>query len=82
MKDFQSTKLGDDQERRPYPFQVAQHKRERVIGQHEEKAVDEDSQESKTSKTGSSYEKKPARTKKYQKTETASKTGANEKTLP
>ena len=67
MKDFQSTKLGDDQERRTYPFQVAQHKRERVIGQYEEKAVDEDNQESQTSKTCSSYEKKPARTKKYQK---------------
>ena len=48
--------------------QVAQNERERVIGQHEEKnVVDEDSQESPTAKTCSSYEKKPARTKKYQK---------------
>ena len=31
------TKLGDDQERRPTPFQVAQNERKRVIGQHEEK---------------------------------------------
>ena len=60
--------------------QVAQG--ERVIGQHEENAVDEESQESPTSKTCSSYEKKPARTKNYQKTETASKTGANKKTYP
>ena len=46
---------------------MAQNERERVIGQHEEKAVDEDSQESQTSKTCSSYEKKPARTKKIPK---------------
>ena len=46
--------------------QVAQNERERVIGQHEENAVDEDSQESPTAKTCSSYEKKPARIKKYQ----------------
>ena len=37
MKDLQITKLGDDQERRPTPSQVAQNERERVIGQHEEK---------------------------------------------
>ena len=64
------------------PSQVAQNERERVIGQYEEKAVDEDNQESQTSKTCSSYEKKPARTKKYQKKQTASKTGANEKSIP
>ena len=47
---------------------MAQNERERVIGQHEEKnVVDEDSQESPIAKTCSSYEKKPARTKKYQK---------------
>ena len=47
---------------------MAQNGRERVIGQHEEKnVVDEDSQESSIAKTCSSYEKKPARTKKYQK---------------
>ena len=61
----------DQARRRPrketIPSQVAQNERERVIGQHEEKAVDEDSQESQTSKTCSSYEKKPARTKKYPK---------------
>ena len=45
--------------------QVAE--RERVIGQHEENAVDKDSQESPTTKTCSSYEKKPARTKKIPK---------------
>ena len=67
MKDLQITKLGDDQERRPTPSQVAQHEGERVIGQHEENAVDEDSQESPTSKTCTSYEKKPARTKNDQK---------------
>ena len=45
---------------------MAKNARERVIGQHEENAVDEDSQESPTPKTCTSYEKKPARTKKYQ----------------
>ena len=33
---LQITKLGDDQERKPFS-QVAQNERERVIGQHEEK---------------------------------------------
>ena len=37
MKDLQIPKLGDDQERRPTPSQVAQNERERVIGQQEEK---------------------------------------------
>ena len=47
---------------------MAQNGRERVIGQHEEKnVVDEDSQESPTAKTCSSYEKKPARAKKIPK---------------
>ena len=46
---------------------MAQNKRERVIGQHEENAVDEDSQESPTAKTCSSYEKKQARNKKNTK---------------
>ena len=46
---------------------MAQNERERVIGQHEENAVDEDSQESPTSKTCFSYEKKPARAKNDQK---------------
>ena len=49
------------------PFPSGATRRERVIGQHEEKAVDEDSQASQTSKTCSSYEKKPARTKKIPK---------------
>ena len=57
----------DQARRRPrketIPSQVAQNEGERVIGQHEEKTVDEDSQESQTSKTCCSYEKKPARTK-------------------
>ena len=61
----------DQARRRPrketIPSQVAQNERETVIGQHEEKAVDEDSQASQTSKTCSSYEKKPARTKKIPK---------------
>ena len=35
-KDLQITKLGDDQERRRTPTQVAQNGRERVIVQHEE----------------------------------------------
>ena len=46
---------------------MAQNERERVIVQHEENSVDEDSQESQTWKTCTSYEKKSARTKKYQK---------------
>ena len=37
MKDLQIPKLGDDQERRPTPSQVAQNERKRVIGQQEEK---------------------------------------------
>ena len=72
-----------DKGKRPIQRRIAKRK-ERVIGQHEEKnVVDEDSQESPTAKTCSSYEKKPARTKKIpKKTETASKTGANQKTYP
>ena len=65
MKDLQITKLGDDQERRQYP-QVAQNEGRKLLASTK-KTVDEDSQESQTSKTCSSYEKKPARTKKYKK---------------
>ena len=50
-----------------HPFPSGATRRERVIGQHEENAVDEDSQESQTSKTCTSYEKKPATTKKLPK---------------
>ena len=62
-KDLQITKLGDDQERR-----AKWRKTEgRELLASTKNVVDEDSQESPTAKTCSSYEKKPARTKKYQK---------------
>ena len=63
VKDLQITKLGDDQERR-----AKWRKTEgRACLASTKKRVDEDSQESSIAKTCSSYEKKPARTKKYQK---------------
>ena len=57
------TKLGDDQERRAKWRKT----KGRELLASTKKLVDEDSQESPTAKTCSSYEKKPARTKKYQK---------------
>ena len=64
MKDLQITKLGDDQERRA---QWRKTKGRELLASTKKNAVDEDSQESPTAKTCSSYEKKPARIKKYQK---------------
>ena len=62
-KDLQITKLGDDQERR-----AKWRKTEgRELLASTKKTVDEDSQESPTAKTCSSYEKKPTRTKKSKK---------------
>ena len=63
-KDLQITKLGDDQERRA---KWRKTKGRELLASTKKNAVDEDSQESSTAKTCSSYEKKPARTKKIPK---------------
>ena len=62
---LQITKLGDDQERRANWRKTKG--RELLSSTKKKNAVEEDSQESPTAKTCSSYEKKPARIKKYQK---------------
>ena len=63
-KDLQITKLGDDQERRA---KWRKTKGRELLASTKKNVVDGDSQESPTAKTCSSYEKEPARIKKYQK---------------
>ena len=80
---LQITKLGDDQERRPTPSQVAQNERERVIGQHEEKTQwMRTARKVQQRKPAPPMRKNRPEQKNTKKTETASKTGANQKTCP
>ena len=80
---LQITKLGDDQERRPTPSQVAQNERERVIGQHEEKTQwMTTARKVQQRKPAPPMRKNRPEQENTKKIETASKTGANQKTYP
>ena len=82
MKDLQITKLRDDQERRPTPFQVAQQEGRELLASTKKTQWMRTAKKVKHRKHVPPMRKNRPQQKITKKTETASKTGANEKSIP
>ena len=82
MKDLQWTKLGDDQERRPYPPKWRKTKGRELLASTKKKQWMTTAKQVKHRKPAPPMRKNRPEQKNTKKTETASKTGANQKTYP